>query len=872
MDRAHNKIVWDLRAHRSVMPGEVRQAVLKNEVGPGFANLRMKNPEAYVPMIEDGCARAANSCFASHLENGLFVNPHPVSGSVANLASLTALVQPGEPIVVFGARSISHFSLGGPLSLASRLYQIHSIEPQRDAAESDFLNLWQNQHNIYSNQPRLIAFGPTAYPCRVNWQALRSFADSFSPPAILLADISHHAGPIAAGLLESPCGVADVVTFTTYKSLCGPANAVIIARTFDLHDRIRKTLIPGFQDCAYLSSLEAVAASLSYALGQEFIDIQNRAFRLTHILYQVLVENGITIAFGGAHTHMLVVDLAFQSVEALEMCSYLSEYAILCDTVVLPGDPVEHPMGLRFGTIALAQMACGEDQFLAVASQVATLLRKGISGRILTRAKRITDDLPNDQSSGVDTAPNLPTSMTEGRPDEFMFRQFRRHSRVLRTPARYDYFMLSGGANLFPVSQIWKELLELEIGSDLAYGWYTSQEGVPTLQRAVSMWENYAASLGRFPEHKPLGSNVCMTLGASQAVAAVFDFVAHSHRRKTVLLLGHNYGLFERLAHHYDFAIHELLGEDDGATTSLPSADKVAHTIRTSRPAIIVLVVPNNPSGEQYNPEDISIILQEASCNGAIVLFDQVGQMPMAQDSWINIGEIVSRTGTQAHSVLVNSFSKSDAVPGFRIGYMLAPEIIARHASKYQLMSTMNPPTVPLIPPFFSLLARCVYSGEKFKWCPKGTREKMLSFALHMFEVTTAISPTHLIEEVSRRLSNEGFDRDYELYKAWHKEVGDAIRQNHSYVLERLTKYVTRTTNLRGGFNFLIELEPFENKDEDEICRTLFDKTAVAILTESCFRVSRRLRRNFWVRISLAAPPPRFQRAVDRLAEFIEKV
>lgn len=461
--------------------------------------------------------------------------------------------------------------------------------------------------------------------------------------------------------------------------------------------------------------------------------------------------------------------------------------------------------------------------------------------------------------------------MREGRPDEFMFRQFRRHSRILRTPARYDYFMLSGGANLFPLSPIWKELLDLEIRSDFAYGWYTSQEGFPSLQRAVSMWENYAASLGRFPEQKPLGSNVCMTLGASQAVAAVFDYAAHVDRFKSVLLVGLNYALFERLAHHYGFGIHELLGNDDIVGSTLPSTDRLTHLIRTIGPAIIVVVTPNNPSGEQYSPEDIETILREASNTESMVLLDQVGQMHMTQESWVNIETLIARTNSQACAVVVNSFSKSDGVPGFRIGYMLGPEAVIQHASQYQLITMMNPPTVPILPPFFSLLTRCIYIGEKLRWRTLDDREQMLSFARHMFEVTTAISPPSLLTEVHQRLSLENFDREYERYRAWQANIGLAISENHSYVLNRLGKYVTRASDLRGGFNFLVELQPFENKDEDEVCKTLFEETAVAILTESCFRVSQRRRNNFWVRVSLAAPCDKFQYAVDRLGKFLDR-
>lgn len=867
--------VWDLRAHRSVMPDEVHQAVIRNEVGNGYDNLREAKPDSYLAMVEDGCTRAANRCFASRVPGGLFVNPHPVSGSIANLAVLTALVTPGELIATFGARSIAHFSLGSPTSLTSRLYDILSLELQRDNAEIDFEKIWSDQEQHNQPPPRLIAFGPTAYPCHINWQGLRNLADRFSPPAIVLIDVSHYAGPIAADLMESPCHVSDVVTFTTYKSLCGPANAVILSRAKETHDKIRNTLIPGLQNVGYLSSIEAIAASLTYATTSAFREVQCRASYMAATLSQILSKNGVCLAFGGTHTHMLVVDLAPQSVDAVKMLSILADQGILCDTAVLPGDDPVRPKGLRFGMIELAQKGCSDEEFQSVAFRIMDILGgKGESKLISAPCYPISQKSGTStlRINGNDRPVSLPTGMVEGRPDDFMFRQFRRHSMVLRTPARHDYFMLSGGANLFPVSPIWKELLDIEIKSDLAYGWYTSQEGAPTLQRSVSMWENFAASRGVFPESKPLGNNVCMTLGASQAVAVVFDYIAATQPGRSVLLIGHNYGLFERLAHQHNMQIHEVLGDDEDSTDTLPRPEAVTLAIKTAQPAMVVLVTPNNPTGGQYRPEEIRNILIDAANAGAIVLFDEVGQMVMAQDSWINIGEIVASTGTQTHAVLINSFSKSDAVPGFRIGYLLAPEAIAQHASRYQLMSMMNPPTVPIIPVFYSLLSRCIYTSEKLGWSIADDRERLLSFALHMFEVTTAISPPRLIEDIAKRLSREEFDQNYRLYVEWNKTIGQAIRQNHAYVLERLSKHVTKAAKLQGGFNCFIELEPFMGKDEDEVCRALFEKTAVAILTESCFRVSRRRRKNFWVRISLAAPQSSFQSAIDRLGVFLDTI
>lgn len=448
-----------------------------------------------------------------------------------------------------------------------------------------------------------------------------------------------------------------------------------------------------------------------------------------------------------------------------------------------------------------------------------------------------------------------------------MFRQFRRHSRVLRTAARYDYFMLSGGANLFPMSQVWKELLRLEIDYDLAYGWYTSQEGFPTLQRAVSMWENYIASRGRFPVEKPLGSNVCMTLGASQAASAIFDYWASSSRQKVVLLVGLNYALFERLARYYQFQIRELLCEE--GTRTLPQVDQVVSLIRKYAPVLVVLTTPNNPSGEQYSEEEIAVILREVVETESLVILDKVGQMPIAQGNWINVGAVIAAVGAQEHSVIVSSFSKSDGVPGFRIGYLLGPERVARHVAHYQLTSTMNPPTVPLLPPFFTFVARCVHTGERLGWMTTDGRKEFLSFARHMFEVTTAIPPQPLLEIMRWILSGEGFELLYHRYVSYQEEVGQAIQRNKGYVFDRLSEYVTRTTILQGGFNFLVEIGPFAGHDEDEICKQLFEDTAIAILTESCFRVSRRCRSNFWVRLSLAAPEIRFCNAIDRFKEFL---
>jgi aspartate/methionine/tyrosine aminotransferase len=451
-----------------------------------------------------------------------------------------------------------------------------------------------------------------------------------------------------------------------------------------------------------------------------------------------------------------------------------------------------------------------------------------------------------------------------------MFRQFYRHSKILREPARHEHFILSGGVNLFPLSAVWKELIRLEIEANLAYGWYTPKEGFPTLQHAIGMWLNSLASAGQFPREKPLGGHVRLTLGASQAASMVFDFVAHTRTERKVLLLGHNYSLFERLARHYGLQIRELLGEEFQEAGSLPPPGAVLTALRQWRPDLLLLVIPNNPSGELYSTEDLARILAVAQETGTLVLLDQVGQLPIAQDCSTHIEATVVRTQTQDNVVWINSFSKSDGIPGFRLGYLMAPERIARHAAYCQLHCMTNPPTFPILPVFFALVCRCVHTGTREGWMDSHRRARLLLFARRMFEVTTAVAPRIVLDEVCHRLSPEGFARHYEQYESHQQAVGHAIHENYHHLFDGLGRYISGSTRLQGGFNFLVELAPFEGKDEDEVCDRLFTATSVGILTESCFRVSRRTRKNFWIRVSLASPTLKFRNAVGRLTNFLK--
>lgn len=466
---------------------------------------------------------------------------------------------------------------------------------------------------------------------------------------------------------------------------------------------------------------------------------------------------------------------------------------------------------------------------------------------------------------------NRELNMNDRDPDGFMFSQFHMHSTILTKPERYKYFMLSGGTNLFPMSNVLKELISLELSTNSAYGWYTSQEGFPPLQRVVAMYENYAASKGLFPTSKPLGKNVAMTIGGSQAVAAIMEYISMIRPHSEVLVVGFTYPLFIRQANHSGLYVHECLGENFGLSTILPPVEAISEIINNSRPALLVITLPNNPSGESYNENEMEIILKSAVESNTMVLIDKVGQMPIVQDYFVNIGSLIKKTESQLNVIIVNSFSKSDSVPGFRIGYIIANKNIIQYVAKYQLTSIMNPPTSPFLPVFFTLVARSIYLGKEKSWLKGDDISRILSYNRRLFRITTALIPNHLNSMVEEKFSPNGFKTNFDRYCLHQQKVGEAITNNKAYLIHRMGSYIESITKLEAGFNFLVKFVPLRKLDENEFCKNLFYETGVALLTESCFRITKKNNQNFWVRISLASPVDEFICAIDRLYEFISK-
>ena len=448
-------------------------------------------------------------------------------------------------------------------------------------------------------------------------------------------------------------------------------------------------------------------------------------------------------------------------------------------------------------------------------------------------------------------------------PGSFMNELFSYYDAHASSP---HYFVLSSGINLFPMTQVWRELIHQEIEQMLAYPFYTSPLGFPASSRAVMVREIFAATEGRVTSDEFVFTP-CMTIGAAQAVAMAFAYLATDSRASSVLLLGLNHPIFEQLARHYHFAISEMIGEQADSLTTLPRAEVVAQAILEQRPGIVVLVHPNNPSGEIYTEAELATIFRAARQTESLLLLDQVGQLSISYEAWVNINKVIISTQTQAQAILVQSFSKSESIPGFRAGYLAVPPAMEEFAARFQQLMIMNPQTILSLPIFLSSLARCLFLGTRMKWLNDERRRYLARF----FSGLGALSLGELPSPLARQLSPSSLLELSERYMLEHLKNYETIRANQCYMCEKLQRYITRRTELKGGFNCLVEFEPFAGRDEFTVCREIFQATRIALLPESSFRVYRARRRNFWVRVSLAVPEASFQEGIDKLAGFLAR-
>lgn len=313
----------------------------------------------YANFIESLARRRVAEAFANErvTADQLYVNVQPLSGAPANSAAYTAMLNVGDTVMGLDLLDGGHLTHGSPVNRSGIYYNIvsYGVDPDTERLNYDHIRALALEH-----QPKMIIAGFTSYPLAPDFQKFREIADEVG--AYLLADIAHTAGMALTGDYPNPVGLADVVNFTTHKTLGGPRGAVSITHRADLYKKIDRAVFPGEQGGPHVNSIAGLAVAMTLAKTEQFQQLQHNTAENAKVLAQTLEERGIRIAYGGTDTHMLLADC--KSITGEDGATLSGDIAarildlagIVANRNTIPGDPSAfRASGVRFGMAWLSQ-------------------------------------------------------------------------------------------------------------------------------------------------------------------------------------------------------------------------------------------------------------------------------------------------------------------------------------------------------------------------------------------------------------------------------------------------------------------------------------------------------------------------------------
>ena len=391
----------------SIAPRAVRQAlgsVFNNIYAEGYPPLRMTRDEEklvlehahqlayyrryadrrfykgveYADVIETLAQRRCAQCFATEgiPAESIFVNVQPLSGAAANLAVYQTFLEPGDTLMGMNLFQGGHLTHGSEFNLSGRLYNVvsYDVDRQTERLNYDAIMALAREHH-----PKIIVAGYTSYPWAPDWAKFREIADASG--ALLMADIAHTAGMAAAGAYPTPVGFADITTFTTHKTICGPRGAVIMTTDEDKAMLIDAAVFPGEQGGPHVNKFAAMAVAFQIAQTEKFYRLQHAIAQNAKAFGDSLAARGLRLAYGGTDTHLLLVDL--RAIETKTGFPLRGEVAArlldLCGIVVnkntIPGDDITAlASGIRMGTPWVTQRGMQPEHLDELADIIARVL------------------------------------------------------------------------------------------------------------------------------------------------------------------------------------------------------------------------------------------------------------------------------------------------------------------------------------------------------------------------------------------------------------------------------------------------------------------------------------------------------------------
>ena len=347
---------------------EAQGSVMTNKYAEGYPGRRYYGGCEHVDVAESLAIERAKSLFGAEHAN---VQPH--SGAQANMGAYFALLSPGDTVMGLRLDQGGHLTHGSPVNFSGKYYDFVSYGVDR---EMELIDYDEVERLAREHRPKLIVTGATAYPRTLDFARFRRIADQVG--ALLMVDMAHIAGLIAAGLHPSSVPHAHVTTSTTHKTLRGPRGGFILS-TADLAKSIDRGVFPNEQGGPLMHAIAAKAVAFGEAMRPEFAAYQQAVVENARTLARVLGEGGMRLVSGGTDTHMVLVDVSPLGVTGREAEETLGEVYITVNRNAIPYDtkPPRVTSGLRVGTPAVTSRGFGPGEM----EQVGRLILMALAGR-----------------------------------------------------------------------------------------------------------------------------------------------------------------------------------------------------------------------------------------------------------------------------------------------------------------------------------------------------------------------------------------------------------------------------------------------------------------------------------------------------------
>jgi len=369
---------------------EAQGSVLTNKYAEGYPGRRYYGGCEHVDKVERLAQARAREIFGVK-----HVNVQPHSGSQANMAVYMAVLKPGDTILGMDLAHGGHLTHGSPVNFSGRLYNVVAYGVREEDERIDY-DVMQKLAEIH--RPKMIIGGASAYERHIDFARMREIADSVG--ALLMVDMAHYAGLIAAGSYPSPVGHAHVITTTTHKTLRGPRGGMILTDDDELAKKLNSRIFPGIQGGPLMHVIAAKAVAFGEALSEDFRQDQHQVVANARALAETLSQGGLRIVSGGTDCHMFRVDLRPQGLTGKVAEEALERAGITVNKNTIPFDP-ESPFvtsGIRIGTSVITSRGMKEAEARLIGELILRVLRapddQAVQAAVLEEVRKLTGRFP----------------------------------------------------------------------------------------------------------------------------------------------------------------------------------------------------------------------------------------------------------------------------------------------------------------------------------------------------------------------------------------------------------------------------------------------------------------------------------------------